>query len=924
MVQLKRNLLSVALASATMMLMAQAHAQTAQSAAQTEEEAAAAKKKAEDAKTLDKVVVTGIRGAIERAIDTKQESTSIVEAVSAEDIGKLPDQSIADSIARLPGITAMRKDGRDTQVNIRGFAGDFSATTLNGREQASTFDNRGVEFDQYPSELLSSVLVYKTPDAKLVGQGLSGTVDLRTVRPLDYDKRVVTFGGRFDQNKIRDQKENGKRYNVSYFDQFAGGTIGLAIGYAHMESPQPGYQNEPWGYTGFNGGSGPNPVAGANPDPTKQILGGAKFFKFDAQNKRDGLMATLQFRPNDFYEGALDLLYGKFKRTEVKAGAEFWTEWGGGTNVQPGWIATGNTVTESTWAGVYPVIRMDSHPVENKITSFGFNNKFYLDEHWTLNADISVSKAKSNFRQLETTAGIVGRTTTLHFALDPSGMFYNYDFGVDLGDPSKLVIRGVSDWGGQDGYLKNFNVNDKIESVRVNLVRNFDSGAFSSVDFGVNYTSHNKYKTDYEARLCLVACAAGLDEAPFPGSAIDFGVGGIANLGAYDANEAYEAGTWNLIDSPIDWFRAKSWNIDEKLTTLYFQANIDTELGNMPLRGNVGFQYLQTDQTGEGYLRVDNNGNVTVGDLVRYGDKYHHFLPSMNLSLELMPELQLRFAAAKQTARPPMDQMRGGMDVGICTTCGSAPIWSGGGGNPRLRPWLANAYDVSLEKYFRSKAGNRGYASLAYFYKDLVSYIWSQTVAFDFADAGIALPPANPGQTNYPATTIGQITQPYNGSNGSIKGTEVTVSVPLDMVWAPLNGLGITASYSDTKSSILRDGPGTQSPLPGLSKYVSNVTAYYERNGFGLRYNRRTRSSYLAQFRSFNGELAYDVFRPEVLKDAQVSYNFQSGPLQGLSFYLQILNIGNRPSARYHPDTGMPLAYFEYGKTTLAGFSYKF
>ncbi|MFT4179556.1 MAG: TonB-dependent receptor plug domain-containing protein [Thermomonas sp.] len=319
MVQLKRNLLSVALATATMMLTAQVHAQSAQPADQTEEDAAAAKKKAEDAKTLDKVTVTGIRGAIERAMDLKQESTSIVEAVSAEDIGKLPDQSIADSLARLPGLTAQRERGRAAQINIRGFDGNFAATTLNGREQATTSDSRSVEFDQYPSELLSSVVVYKTPDAKLVGQGLSGTVDLRTVRPLDYDERQVSFGARYDQNKIRGQEETGYRYNLSYIDQFADGKVGLAIGFAHMDSPQPGYQNEPWGYTAFSKG-----------DPTLQIIGGSKFYKFNVDNKRDGLMATLQLRPNDFWEGTVDWMYSKYERAEIKTGTEFWTEWGGG------------------------------------------------------------------------------------------------------------------------------------------------------------------------------------------------------------------------------------------------------------------------------------------------------------------------------------------------------------------------------------------------------------------------------------------------------------------------------------------------------------------------------------------------------------------------------------------------------------------
>ncbi|MBK6332306.1 MAG: TonB-dependent receptor [Thermomonas sp.] len=119
----------------------------------------------------------------------------------------------------------------------------------------------------------------------------------------------------------------------------------------------------------------------------------------------------------------------------------------------------------------------------------------------------------------------------------------------------------------------------------------------------------------------------------------------------------------------------------------------------------------------------------------------------MNLGLEVMPELQLRFAAARQAMRPPMGEMRGGMSVGICDNCSSQPIWSANGGNPALRPWLANAYDLSLEKYFSTDAGNRGYLGLAYFYKDLVSYVWNQTVPFDFA--GLPLPPAVAGQTNY-------------------------------------------------------------------------------------------------------------------------------------------------------------------------------
>src|SRR6185312_11814548 len=144
----------------------------------------------DDATQMEGITVTGYRHSIESAIETKQNSTSIVEAISAEDIGKLPDISIAESIAHLPGLSAQRVEGRAQVISVRGLSPDFATTLLNGRELVSTGDNRSVEFDQYPSELINGVTVYKTPDAGLVGQGLSGTIDMQTVRPLNYKDNV--------------------------------------------------------------------------------------------------------------------------------------------------------------------------------------------------------------------------------------------------------------------------------------------------------------------------------------------------------------------------------------------------------------------------------------------------------------------------------------------------------------------------------------------------------------------------------------------------------------------------------------------------------------------------------------------------------------------------------------------------------------
>ncbi len=897
MLQRKRNLLSVALLTAIAMASTQVHAQDSSAAADDDT----------DATELDRVLVTGIRSAIEKSIDTKQTSTSIVEAISAEDIGKLPDASIADSIARLPGLTAQRERGRAAQINIRGFAGDFSTATLNGREQASTGDNRGVEFDQYPSELLSQVVVYKTPDAALVGQGLSGTVDLQTVRPLSYDERVMSVSARYDQNKIRDQKESGYRFSATWIDQFADDRLGLMLAVSRMDSPQPGYQNEVWGFTD-------------GPDGTT-VLGGGKLYKFDNNHERTGVAATLQFKPNDVYEGTLDWFYSKFEKTEIKTGMEFGTIWGSGV-LRPGYTVAGNgTITDSVWDNVSPVLRMDSNPIDDRLNSIGLNNKFRVGDNWLVNADLSLSDVERKFRVLETYAGVSTNNgyTTLDISIDPSRLFYNYVLGATFDDPGSLVLADAGGWG-QDGYIKDFEVNDKLRAFRLNAIRSFDDGFIRSIDFGANYTKRTKDKSSIEAKLCITDCTGGRfgATAAFPGSIQDFNFGGIGRFGMFDANSVLASGVYNFVYNYHQDIAAKNWSVSEELTTLYLKADIDTNLGDMPLRGNVGVQKIYIDQEAEGFSTFEGN---PVGSPVVDGIDYSVFLPSLNLGLEFLPETVVRLALARQMARPRMDQLQAGMNVGIDVTRGE---WSAGGGNPRLRPWLADAVDLSVEKYFTTAAGNRGYVGAAWFHKDLRSYIYNQDVAFDFS--GYPLPPPMPGQLVYPDSPMGRINQPFNGEGGTIKGVELTASLPLDLLWAPLDGLGLIATYSDTSSSIRPNGPATSEPISGLSKYVSNATVYYERGGFSIRYSRRTRSDFRGETRGFGADYQTISIAGETVQDAQLNYSFNHGPLQGLSLYLQVSNIGDEPFAAYNdgdPDN-RPERYFEYGRTTLLGFSYRF
>ncbi|MEL0137652.1 MAG: TonB-dependent receptor plug domain-containing protein, partial [Halieaceae bacterium] len=182
--------------------------------------------------TLEEVIVTGTRGALMRAQDVKMDENSIVEALSAEDIGKLPDTSIAESLARLPGLAGERVNGRTSGIAIRGFKEDFTGTSLNGRELIGIGDNRGVEYDLYPSEIMTGGVVYKSTDATQMVQGIGGSVDLRTVRPLDAPDTVfLNFIHEMNERSSDnpDIDDTGSRYAIAFNKSLIDDKLGVAL-----------------------------------------------------------------------------------------------------------------------------------------------------------------------------------------------------------------------------------------------------------------------------------------------------------------------------------------------------------------------------------------------------------------------------------------------------------------------------------------------------------------------------------------------------------------------------------------------------------------------------------------------------------------------------------------------------------------------
>ncbi len=917
MLQLKRNTLSVALASAILAVATGAQAQSVDQAAQTGEQAAqqdpvqlAQNQTADDerATQLDVITVTGIRAGIENAIDTKRDATSIVESVSAEDIGKLPDVSIAESIARLPGLTAQRVAGRASTVSIRGLADDFATTLLNGREQVSVGHNRGVEFDQYPSELLSGVVVYKTPDASLVGQGLAGTVDLRTVRPLDFPEATGAINFRGEHNSLGPLNPGytayGYRFSASYIDQFADNTLGVAIGYARLDSPGQAERWEAWGYPSDNADA-----------PGSYLLGGSKSQSSSTDNVRDGLMAVIEYKPNDFYSSIVDIYYSKFEKSETLRFMETGLAWGAGTTLSNP-VIEGGAVVSGTFSGVRPVLRNDRNTQDDDIFAIGWRNEFQFNDNWTGVADLSFSKAEREEMILETYSGLghasnPDATDTVDFVIDRSTGLPRFTYGEDYTDPSNLVLTDPGGYG-QDGFIKLPSVEDELKSLRLDLERSFEQGMFSSLELGVNHADREKTRSSgFEGFLRLL----GGQEVPIPSNLLtspaDLSFTGIPGSIGYDIDGILALYQFDeLIHQDV---RNKNWTVEEKVTTAYAQLNIDTEWGSVPVRGNVGVQAVRTDQSSSGFLVPFSEADAPLP--ISGGAKYEDYLPSLNLAFEFPHEQMLRFALARQIAKPRLDWLRANQNVSIRTDRVPGGEWEGNGGNPELKPWEANAADLSYEKYF----GGRGYVSLAGFYKDLRTWVTEQTVPFDFTGY-------DPGDRPLPPSPIGGFTTPVNGEGGKLYGWEFALSMPFDLLWQPLDGFGLIASYSDTTSSIEDPVTGAERAIAGLSEEVYNITLYYEKHGFSTRVSQRHRSPFLGEVQGFGGDRSPRFINSESIVDLQIGYAFAEGSfLDGLSVLLQVNNLTNEPYREYFPEfADLPRIHNEYGRTVLMGLNYRF
>jgi iron complex outermembrane receptor protein len=931
----------------------------------------------------DDIVVTGIRASIANALRTKRESLSIVESISAEDIGKLPNVSIADSLAQLPGLSVQRVAGRGQIISIRGFGPDFISTFLNGRQLASARYSRAVSFDQYPAELLTGVDVYKTPNLDLPGMGLAGTVNLKTLRPLSYSKPILAVNIRGEANSIgrlnSDVSNKGFRAEATFVDQFANDTLGFSIGYAHLDSPSFTEHTKNW-YYGAIGNDPLHPTVPPIVSPASAsgalFLQGLEARAYSRRLIRDGVTSTLEWRPSDKVHSTLDFMYSQFYQKETMRGIENFANPSAianayYTNVGTTQIGGTTVATSGTLNNWQPIINNQFNTEREWLFSVGNHTDIALSDRATIGLDVNYSRDHDKLNTIETFSGTgtggsapnniqrVNDALSFDVPFDASD-FPQYGLGLNYADASKTSLgdRGSSAWGGwgRDGTIEKPDVVDSVFAADLGGVYRINSGIFENFDFGVNYQHHKKTLVGDEFYAFLNNNRAEVSVDPqylvAPTSLAFAGLGPILSYNVPGVLGNYYTVRENVGPNSYD----RSWTLQEDFVTARFKLT----LRKGRLSGDVGSQLVFTRQGsyGGGSFTVDSNllpagttTNVLGGEQLRAQSSYVDFLPNLNLIYDLQEgahPLKIRFSIGRAMVRPRTDDLRVNYTIGF-GMCPNDPIkqtlpvgtriycWTGSGGNTRLKPWRATAVDLSVEKYF----GPASYVAVAAFYKNLDSYIYKQAIAIDYSTRYTL--PSNlnfnpPGATGpYYIDNGGTFSQPANGKAGHVWGIEAAASLELGRVVHALDGFGLQAAYSYTESTIQPNGPGSTGPLPGLSKNVYQLTAYFEKAGFQTRVNYHFRSSYTGEVDALFGAVSNTAILSDKQMDAQIGYTFQKGsPLAGLSFTGQLLNALNSPYRTVQHDgngaatggtannTPLPEIYEKYGRTFLVGIGYKF
>jgi iron complex outermembrane recepter protein len=878
------------------------HAQTTQPAAP----AAPADAEPQDEAANEEVVVTGFRSSLDKALSVKRNEAGAVDTILAEDIADFPDLNLAESIQRLPGVTIEREGGQGRTISVRGLNADFTRVRINGLEAQAAYGgnrSRGFDFSIFASELFNSITVRKTQSAEIEEGSLGATVDLQTGRALDFGAGV--HGAAAAQGSYNDLSKQllprvAGLLSWANEDETFGALISVA--YSERKPTSESFNTTRWqsGDPSAAYGVGNN-FAGCQTcatDADRTELLSAYYPRIPRYTygqfaeDRLGITASLQWKPSADTEVVVDMLHSRFNQEAESPNIE--------------------AISFSRAAGGVreTIVRDYAIDPEKNVISYGVfddvdvrsENGFVRDESEFTQLSLNARHAFSDkFRGRIKIGSSLSKART---PLSVAYMFdatnrdgYTYDFrendrlplisyGFDVTDGRNFTL---TEWrrstGGADYRLKTaagaleYDIEDGLTIKGGGEYRtySFDTWGFQQA---VSQLSGADRATDVTNLGRIASIEGGLDIPN--GTDLQYLVPDIGKISDF----------LSVYDAPLVPTYNGVREVKETDKGAFIQADFNSTLAGLTVRGNIGLRYARTDTESSGYL---NTEYVTVNNT------YEDWLPSVNIAIEPAQELVVRLGAAKVMSRPALGDLTPGGSL-------STPTRRVSYGNPLLDPFRATNLDASVEWYFAKES----LLAAAVFYKKIDSFIMTPPPemvpwrSLGLPDSLLAGTPASPDEEF-------EVTRKINGTGGTLKGIELQYQQPFSFLPGALKNFGFIGNFTYVDSEVDYGGNG-KNRLTGQSKFMYNATLYYETSRFSARVSAAYRDGYLQSFPGGNGNSEEGVNGATNI-DASIGYELTDN----IKLSLEMVNLTDTYSDRYVDVTDRVSNYRHFGREFLLG-----
>jgi TonB-dependent receptor len=872
---------------------------------------------------LEEVTVTGIRASMTRSMDIKRDAGGVVDAISAEDIGKFPDTNLAESLQRISGVSIDRSGGEGQAITVRGFGPEFNTVLVNGRQIASEDLSRGFSFDTLASELVSGIVVHKTSTAAMQSGGVGSTVNITTARPLDLGgfKVAGSVKALYDENSERTTPQA----SVLISDTFAEDTFGVLLALSHQKRETRLNQAQTDGWL-------------ENPDiPVSEINGGAGtsgniFLPRNYDHKvtfeertRTGGSLVLQYAPTERFTFTADALYSDF---DIETNATSFGHWFTAPNVRDVVTDENGTVVD-----LYQEIGLatDMHAKKfdrlTETSAYGFNLGWKVNDSLNVSFDASLSNAE---REANNGGGdqlsLIGYANRVRFQVMP-GETLPYASGFESANPNiysgQQVIDGVAynpavTPVGVSDYLDTSNsrahvmlrrgwaVDDDVDQFRVDGVwdEKADAG-LSRARFGALLSKETKALARWDNEGVGIHCTfCGYPDNPLQQT----------NQWVFDAGDDFLSGVSGHGRMPHKWLahdgeaqfaylesisglnfdavmRDNSFVVDEDTQAVYLDVEFAGTIAGMPISAITGARYETTDVTVNGrqapVIRLDILDQTEM--LAAFGDStdvseetdYSALLPSISVKLDISDDLVARFAVSQTITRPTLENMAPITTIVTTRQGGNLAATSG---NPALEPFESNNIDLSLEYYY----ARASYVAAGYFQKDVDNFIVTGTEdrTFELPGGGVLLDPSTgtdpraPDAADTPA--VFTVTLPSNGETAKVSGFELSA---LHSFGTSGFGLMANATFVDSDADLNVADITQTFAVTGLSDSL-NAVAFYEKGPYQIRLAYNQRDEFLQRLTQTNGDGV--VFVDDYYQwDISGSYDFS----KNLSIFFEGLNL---------------------------------